>query len=184
MKNSQVSEFIDVTQRLKDVLSLSSDRELVAALGIRYSTFTMRKSRGALPTEHIDALISREGLNPEFVYRGTGKLHLEDDEHKWVDGFYARLLPLFKVETFVRALQSAGHKATELKQLEKKKAAPALELLRDLRRQKLVDLNWLFTGEAEERPNPNELTLLKLYRSAPAEKKNAVLMELIAAQQE
>jgi hypothetical protein len=68
--------FTAVTARLLRVLGIPSENQLAARLGMKQSTWSSRKTRGALPTVAIDRLIKQEQLNPAYVYEGRGSFHL------------------------------------------------------------------------------------------------------------
>lgn len=157
--------FSSVVGRLLLALDLPSESQLAAALGLKQSTWSTRKTRGSLPAEAIDALIERDQLNPEFIYRGTGPVHVDVDAGSW-EASYRKRLKQCLVE-YRPVLVSQGHKAADLKATAdgKKEALPAL--LRDMRRFLTVDLNWLLTGEIATEVTPEERALLSAYRNAP-----------------
>lgn len=172
------TRFLDVSSRLKSVLGVRSDLQLAKHLGMLQGTWSMNKTRGTLPTEAINALIAREGLNPEFIYNGTGNVMIEDDGHTWHDGFVKRLQHL-NLETMQGLLVREGHKASDIKAVVAGKQQPTMELLRDWRRIGRVDLNWVINGDLAETPNDEEQALLLLYRKATPERQKELLATLV-----
>ena len=172
------TRFLDVSSRLKSVLGVRSDLQLAKHLGMLQGTWSMNKTRGTLPTEAINALIAREGLNPEFIYNGTGNVMVEDDGHTWHDGFVKRLQHL-NLETMQGLLVREGHKASDIKAVVAGKQQPTMELLRDWRRIGRVDLNWVINGDLAETPNDEEQALLLLYRKATPERQKELLATLV-----
>ena len=172
--------FIAVVRRLLDVMGVENEVVLAQRLGFKQPTWSMRKTRGSLPVEAINRLIQEEGLNPEFIYNGTGNVMVEDDGHTWHDGFVKRLQHL-NLETMQGLLVREGHKAADIKAAAAGKQAPSIELLRDWRRISNVDLNWVISGDAIEQPNDEEQALLALYRKATPERQKAILAALVVA---
>lgn len=172
------SRFLEVAERLKLALDLPSDLRLATALGMKQSTWSTSKTRGTLPTAAIDDLIEREGLNPEFIYNGTGNVMIEDDGHTWHDGFVKRLQHL-NLETMQGLLVREGHKASDIKAVVAGKQQPTMELLRDWRRIGRMDLNWVINGDLAETPNDEEQALLLLYRKATPERQKELLATLV-----
>lgn len=64
--------FQAVVDRLVAACAFDSETALAQALGFKQSVFAMRKTRNSLPRAEIDAFVQARGLNPEWVYEGTG----------------------------------------------------------------------------------------------------------------
>lgn len=170
--------FLEVAERLKMALDISSDVKLAAALGLKQSTWSTSKTRGTLPIGAINALIEREGLNPEFIYKGTGRVMVEEDGHTWHDGFIKRLQQL-TLETVEGLLVREGHTAKDIQAVAAGKKQPNMELLRDWRRISNVDLNWVISGDLPQGPTEEEQALLMLYRKATPERQKDLLASLV-----
>lgn len=170
--------FLEVTERLKMALDISSDVKLAAALGLKQSTWSTSKTRGTLPVGAIDALIERQGLNPEFIYNGTGRVMVEEDGHTWHDGFVKRLQHL-TLETVEGLLVREGHTAKDIQAVAAGKKQPRMELLRDWRRISNVDLNWVINGDMSQSQSEEEQALLMLYRKATPERQKELLASLV-----
>ena len=170
--------FIAVVRRLLDVMGVENEVVLAQRLGFKQPTWSMRKTRGSLPVEAINRLIQEEGLNPEFIYNGTGNVMVEDDGHTWHDGFVKRLQHL-NLETMQGLLVREGHKASDIKAVVAGKQQPTMELLRDWRRIGRMDLNWVINGDLAETPNDEEQALLLLYRKATPERQKELLATLV-----
>lgn len=169
---------IEVLERLKVALNLPDEASLAPLLGMSRTALNNRKVRGSMPTGNIDALVEREGLNPEFIYNGTGNVMIEDDGHTWHDGFVKRLQHL-NLETMQGLLVREGHKASDIKAVVAGKQQPTMELLRDWRRIGRMDLNWVINGDLAETPNDEEQALLLLYRKATPERQKELLATLV-----
>lgn len=169
---------IEVLERLKVALNLPDEASLAPLLGMSRTALNNRKVRGSMPAENIDALVEREGLNPEFIYNGTGNVMVEDDGHTWHDGFVKRLQHL-NLETMQGLLVREGHKPSDIKAVAAGKQQPTMELLRDWRRIGRVDLNWVINGDLAETPSEEEQALLMLYRKAAPERQKELLAALV-----
>ena len=174
------TRFLEITERLKQALQLPSDLRLAGSLGLKQSTWSTSKTRGSLPKVAIDALLEREGISPEYIYNGTGRVYLEDDGHSWHSGLVKRLQHLALPNTHALLVRE-GHKAADIKAAAAGKQAPSMELLRDWRRISNVDLNWVISGDATEQPNDEEQALLALYRKATPDRQKAILAALVVA---
>lgn len=135
--------FSAVVARLKLVLEVTSDAMLAERLGLGTTAWAQRKKRDSLPTKEIDALIASEELNPEFIYKGIGAVHLPIDGAAWIDGFHKRLQSVLAIETYRKVLAHNGYKEPALKKLLAAGQPPSVELLRDLHNHLSVDLNAL-----------------------------------------
>ena len=175
-EKTQDLRFAEVIDRLKLVLDISSDRELAPALGIGYSTLTMRKTRNSLPKKAIDALIEREQLNPEFIYYGTGSVHVPLDGEAWGKKFTASLADAIRQEE--GWLIREGYKEKDLKAIAAGKLPPSLAqvwmLVRDLRKVCKIDLNAFFCDEPATLDSA-EMALVEAYRKAPKVGKEFIL---------
>lgn len=169
---------IEVLERLKVALNLPDEASLAPLLGMSRTALNNRKVRGSMPTGNIDALVEREGLNPEFIYNGTGNVMVEDDGHTWHDGFVKRLQHL-NLETMQGLLVREGHKASDIKAVVAGKQQPTMELLRDWRRIGRMDLNWVINGDMAAMPSEEEQALLTLYRKATPERQKELLAALV-----
>jgi hypothetical protein len=139
--------FATVSDRLKRSLSLVTDAQLGEALGFAAAAWNKRKTRGSLPAKEIAELIEREGLNPEFIWKGTGPVHVAIDGEAWADGFTKRLASALGLETYRSILISQGYKDKDLKAVASGKQEPPMGLLRDLHLHLGIDLNWLVCDE-------------------------------------
>lgn len=173
------SGFLEVSERIKGALGIKDDAELAARLGMTKTAFQNRKSRGSLPREKIDALLENEGLSPEYAYSGKGRQYLESEDFTWRDGVANRVAQVLELETCRNALIACGYAQGDLDQWRSKKTPANVDLLYDLRRRVLIDLNWLVAGDQVEKLEENEKTVLNLYRNATAATKNAVLLRLV-----
>jgi hypothetical protein len=172
---------LPIFERLKSSMQLRSDAELAASLGLSKTAFNNRKLRNSLPKTEIDSLMIRKGLNPDFIYDGVGSVFEEDQNgHTWEQGFQSRIASVLSAYA-VDLLKREGYKARELKAVINDNERRPLPLLRDLRRNLNVDLNWLISGEIIETPSIVEEALLKLYRQASAEVQQDVLSRLVVA---
>lgn len=171
---------IDVLNRLKMVFNLPDEASLASLLGMSKSALNNRKRRDSMPTAAIDNLLNKEGINPEYIYKGTGRVTLENEGHTWQDGFLKRLQHL-SIKTTQDLLIREGHTLKDIKAVLAGKQRPSIELLRDLQRITRIDLNWLINAEIAETPTQEEQALLQLYRKAGAERQKAVLASLIVA---
>ena len=170
--------FMEMVKRLMAVMSVDSEVALAQLLGFKQNTWSMRKSRGSIPTDAIDALIASEGLNAEYVYKGTGRPYAEEDGHTWHDGFVKRLQHL-KQGSVQDLLEREGHLAKDTKAVADGKNQPSVELLRDWRRISNVDLNWVINGDLSQGPTEEEQALLLLYRKATPERQKELLASLV-----
>lgn len=171
-KKTQDLHFVEVIDRLKLVLEISSDRELAPMLEIGYSTFTMRKTRNSLPIEQIDALIKKQQLNPEFIYHGTGSVHVPVEGAAWGPKFQAALAVALEQEE--GWLVREGYQKKTLKSIAAGKASLSPDdvwpLLRDLRKVCKIDLNAFFCDEPATLDS-DEMALVEAYRKASKEGK-------------
>jgi hypothetical protein len=71
MENPRV---IEVFERLKQALKITSDKELSDALGLAYQAFSKRKLRGSMPQEEVETVIEQHGLNASWIYTGEGPM--------------------------------------------------------------------------------------------------------------
>lgn len=178
--SDKIAGVIDVLMRLKAVMDTPDDAALAPMLGMSKTALNNRKMRGSLPKAAIDALLEREGISPEYIYNGTGRVYLEDDGHSWHSGLVKRLQHLALPNTHALLVRE-GHKAADIKAAAAGKQAPSMELLRDWRRISNVDLNWVISGDATEQPNDEEQALLALYRKATPDRQKAILAALVVA---
>ncbi|WP_310613046.1 hypothetical protein [Limnohabitans sp.] len=166
--------FLGVADRLRLALDLPSEAQLAERLGMKQSAWSTRKTRGQLPTAEIDALISAEGLNPEFIYEGTGPVHLDVDGESWESGFRKRVEQSLGQSTYTDVLVREGHKKTDLKAALTGKQAPSAKLLRDMRRSLQLDMNWLICGDTDTALSRDERAVVDAYRSATKEGKTTI----------
>lgn len=167
------NSFLTVTERLRMAIDVSSDVLLAERLGLKYSAWSMRKTRGTLPTQEIDALIEREDLNPEFIYKGTGPVHVPLDGVAWGQQFQTTLTAVLSPSD-VGWLVREGHPKPMLTAVAAGKQPPSMALLRDLRKVLTVDLNALFCDEPTTALDSAEKALIDAYRSAPTEGKATI----------
>lgn len=171
------SNFADVVNRLKLVLDMATETALAERLGFGQSTWASRKKRGSLPRKQIDFLIATEELNPEFIYNGTGDVHVPLDGESWNTLYAKRAAVCGLTDGWLR---SRGHSDAVVAELLAPRAGSrtyrTLAALRDIRLVLRVDLNWLVAadttqpGQAAE-PTPTGLSaseqrLLDAYRRA------------------
>lgn len=160
-------KFLEVVGRLKLVLGIAEDAAVAGRLGLSTTAFNNRKLRGSLPTAAIDALLDREELNPEFIYQGTGPVHVPVDGAAWGKRFSAALADALKHNE--GWLVREGYKKTELKAIAAGKAALPPEalwrLVRDLRQVCRIDLNSFFCDEPTTAMNADEEALVAAYRT-------------------
>lgn len=160
--------FMAIADRLKMAVGIQVDMDLAKRLGLSPNAWNMRKARESLPTKQIDALINAEGLNPEFVYDGTGPVHLDVDGESWASGFHKRMEQSLGLTTYVDLLVREGYSKATLKAVASGKQEPSAKLLRDIRRCLQVDMNWLICGDADGALDRDELALVAAYRKAPS----------------
>lgn len=68
-----MENFIDISNRLKTVLSITMDKELAELLGISKYSFAERKKRNSFPVKELEALAGkRPDLNLDVEYILTG----------------------------------------------------------------------------------------------------------------
>lgn len=160
--------FLEVTERLKLALDISSEVLLAERLELKYSAWSMRKSRNTLPKAQIDALIEREQLNPEFIYHGTGPVHVPVDGVAWGPKFQATLAAALEQEE--GWLVREGYQKKTLKSIAAGKASLSPDdvwpLIRDLRKVCKIDLNAFFCDEPGAALNADEEALIDAYRKA------------------
>lgn len=164
--------FDEVVGRLKMALDLDTDGELADALGIKQSTWAMRRKRGALPTAQIEGLIRAEELSPEYVYQGIGSLHLPVDDEQWKIVVHRKLRQVLEIQTYAKSLTAMGYKDKDLRALADGKRDISAELLRDLRRTVRVDLHALLCDELPV--TPEEMAVVERYRRATLRGKRVI----------
>lgn len=164
--------FDEVVGRLKVALDVETDLQVANTLGIKQSTWAMRRKRGDLPTEKIDALICAEEINAEYVYKGLGGPHLPVDDEQWKTALQRKLLQILEIQTYARSLEALGYKAKDLQRISDGKADLPVELLRDLRRALHVDLHAMLCDELPV--TPEEKALVEKYRQSPLRGKRAI----------
>lgn len=169
--------FQQVVDRLLMALDLPSELQLALALGLKQSTWSTRKTRNSLPREAIDSLIEREDLNPEFIYLGTGSVHIPVDGQAWGEAFQKALAAVLKRDE--GWLVREGYQKKELKAIATGKAtltpAEAWRLVRDLRQVCKVDLNTFFCDEPASGLNGDESALVEAYRKVDKTGKTFIL---------
>jgi transcriptional regulator with XRE-family HTH domain len=166
--------FMAIADRLKMAVGIQVDMDLAKRLGLSPNAWNMRKARESLPTKQIDTLINAEGLNPEFVYDGTGPVHLDVDGESWASGFSKRMAQSLGLATYVDLLVREGYSKTALKAIASGKQEPGVKLLRDIRRCLQVDMNWLICGDADGALDRDERALVAAYRKAPTASKEFI----------
>ena len=161
--------FLEVLSRLKLVLDLDDDAAVAVRLGLSKTAFNNRKLRGSLPTADIDALIEREQFNSEFIYHGTGSVHVPVDGAAWGPKFQAALAAALEKEE--GWLVREGYQKKTLKSIAAGKAKLSPDdvwpLIRDLRKVCKVDLNAFFADEPASALSSEEAALVDAYRKAP-----------------
>lgn len=160
--------FLEVLSRLKLVLDVDGDAAVAVRLGLSKTAFNNRKLRGSLPTSAIEALIESEGLSREFIYEGTGSVHVDTDAGSWEAGLNKRLAQSLGLATYVDVLVREGYAKAALKAVAGGKQAPLPKLLRDMRRCLALDLNWLVCGDTDTALSQEERALVAAYRKAPS----------------
>jgi transcriptional regulator with XRE-family HTH domain len=165
--------FMEVTDRLRLVLELSTEGQLAAKLGFSVAAWSQRKKRNSLPTREIDSLIAAEQLNPEFIYGGVGPIHVAIDTKAWKDVLTKKLAAILQISVYENVLISNGYKPAFLKDVAAGKKLPTIELLRDMHDQLACDLNALICNERGV--SPDEVGLLSDFRIANKEGKALVL---------
>jgi transcriptional regulator with XRE-family HTH domain len=166
--------FLGVANRLRLALDLPSEAQLAERLGMKQSAWSTRKTRDQLPIKEIDALISAEGLNPEFIYKGDGSVHLDVDNESWSNGFQKRIEQSIGLATYMELLIREGHTKTTLKAVLAGKQEPTSKLLRDMRRCLQLDMNWLICGDIDTALNKEERAVVDSYRRATKEGKTTI----------
>ncbi len=161
--------FSDVAKRLMQVLEISTETKLAAACGFSQVAWARRKMRNAVPTEAVDKLIDENGLNPEFVYYGTGNVFAPLDGTTWEQQYSERAKHL---TLNAKYLISLGHLEKTIHDLAapSKTAAKYLHVLRDLEQLGKVDLGWLIAARTNSQSdlNQEEIELINAYRKAPS----------------
>lgn len=168
-------EFQTVVDRLKLILGCQTETAVGERLGFTQSTWASRKMRGSLPRKEIDALIKAEQLNPEFIYKGIGDVHITFDGKPWETG-YAERAKVFIGELGKGFLADRGHHEGLIEAISKPVLGSGpyqvLTALRDLVVMFDIDINALLTGHAPkvaaasaELP-ADEQALLAAYRKA------------------
>lgn len=168
-------DFDAVVSRLKLVLDVAREQDVCARLGFTTSAWSMRKKRGSLPRKEIDALIAAEELNPEFIYNGTGDVHVPVEGESW-DTQYVKRAALCGFND--GWLRSRGHSDALIAEVLAPKPGgkpyKVLVALRDVRQVLGADLNWLLAAESTPQRaapagatlTPVEQRLLDAYRKA------------------
>lgn len=161
-------KFEDVVKRLRFVLDLSSDLQFSERLGLKPSTWAMRKARHSLPTTEIDALLKSEQLSPEYVYYGTGDVHIPLEGESWEQTYAKRNNSIFS--ELAEWLLSKGHTKKDLHALATAAGSLPryLHILRDLHLHMRIDLNWLIAASNSEESiySRQEQDLINAYRKA------------------
>lgn len=176
MKIEKNHPFGEVCDRLKLVLDLSSDVQLSAKLGLKQSAWARRKERNSLPTDAIDALIESEQFNPEFIYHGTGPVHVPVEGAAWGPRFQTALAAALEQEE--GWLVREGYQKKTLKSIAAGKAPLSPDdvwpLIRDLRKVSKIDLNAFFADEPGSALSGEEAALVDAYRNASKEGKSFI----------
>lgn len=173
MQNQEKTVFDGVCERLKLALDISSDVKLAEMLGLKQSAWARRKARLSLPKVEIDALIKREQLNPEFIYHGTGPVHVPVEGAAWGPRFQAKLAAALEQEE--GWLVREGYQNKTLKSIAAGKVPLSPDdvwpLLRDLRKVSKIDLNAFFADEPGSALSGEEAALVDAYRKTSKEGK-------------
>lgn len=172
--SDKIAGFLSVLPRLKLALDCEDDGGVAERLGLSKQAFHNRKQRGSLPKKEIDALISTEGLNPKFIYEGTGPVHLDVDDGSWSSGFQKRVEQSLGLSTYTELLARDGHTKAALKAVLTGKQDPSAKLLRDMRRSLQLDMNWLICGDTDTALSKEERAMIDAYRSATKEGKSTI----------
>ena len=59
--------FIDIMEKLKNKLNISSDSQIAEKLGINRSNFGERKKRNSIPYENLVILCKKEKISLDFI---------------------------------------------------------------------------------------------------------------------
>ena len=70
-----MKKFIEITNRLKFELNLSTDKEIAELLGLSKSAFAERKKRNSFPEKELLLLAGQEGLDAEYILTGYSEEH-------------------------------------------------------------------------------------------------------------
>lgn len=70
-----MKKFIEITNRLKFELNLSTDKEIAELLGLSKSAFAERKKRDSFPEKELLLLAGQEGLDAEYILTGYSEEH-------------------------------------------------------------------------------------------------------------
>ena len=169
--------FLDVAARLRLALDLPSDAQLASSLGLKQSAWSTRKTRNNLPKEAIDALIEREQLNPEFIYYGTGSVHVPVDGSAWGPKFQAALAAVLQQEEGWLVREGYQKKTLRTIAAAKTPLAPddVWRLVRDLRKVCKIDLNAFFCDEPGAALSGDEAALVDAYRKVDKVGKGFIL---------
>jgi hypothetical protein len=65
--------FEEVISRIKKVTNLQEDAEIAKLLGMKPSTFAMRKKRGKLPKKEIELCAAKNGISTDWLFTGQGE---------------------------------------------------------------------------------------------------------------
>jgi hypothetical protein len=175
MTSTNPDDFASVIQRLRLVLEVDSDLVLAEKLGLKTTAWAMRKARGSLPRAEIDAILKKEEINPEFIYNGTGNVHIPVEGASWEDLYRERAALINEVWDYLKPM---GHSKQRVAALAKASAdvAPYLQLLRDVHHITRVDLTWLITAQRAEaiEYTREERDLVGAYRSASSQGKQFI----------
>lgn len=66
--------------RIRDVTGLRTQNEIAACLGIRQSSISDAKKRGAIPDGWLIVLLQQKGINPTWILTGEGTRYLAPTE--------------------------------------------------------------------------------------------------------
>lgn len=141
------SDFPGVVDRLKRVLKIDSDQALASELGMTQSAWSNRKTRGSLPTKHIDALIARYGLGRDFIYEEKGPTHSLDSESDRRALFAAKLHLLLGGPEARSLMHQNGYTDQDIDAVLGGHEPPSPALLRDARVILGADLHDLLCDE-------------------------------------
>lgn len=140
--------FQKVTDRLLLAVGIVKETELGEQLGLTQSAWSKRKMRDSLPTEQIDALIAQEGINPEYIYNGTGSVY---EGAGWAHEYKARAASLRLAKAYLTPLGHAAATVDALIKMDandsyKSTAYKFITALRDAYKINESDLTFLITG--------------------------------------
>lgn len=173
------AEFEQVVERLKVALDVATEKDIAERLGFAQSAWATRKMRGSVPKVEINNLLKSEGINPEFIYNGTGNVHAIDDRDPWEASFGKRAEVMGLNDGW---LFSRGHGmkliADLLRPVPGTQVHSTLAVLRDARLVKQADLNWLFTAQTPAQADSldrDETALIRAYRAATNEGQRYIL---------